>query len=111
MIDSNTEQLTHLQALLIEAREAVPLTSEELASRLGRDVAYVAEIEQGERELGVIEFLALCQALEVEPERIVKEVTEGKKADLQKADNILQLWDITPTELTLLVRQNPSTQC
>lgn len=44
MIDSNIEKFAQLQALLIEAREAVPLTSEELANKLGRDVAYVSEM-------------------------------------------------------------------
>lgn len=52
---------------LVEARKAAGLTQAEVAARLQRPQSFVAKYEGGERRLDVIEFLAIAQALDVEP--------------------------------------------
>jgi transcriptional regulator with XRE-family HTH domain len=61
-----------LCALLVEARGKARLTQAEIAQRLGRPQSYVAKYEGGERRLDVVEFLAVCDAIGVDPVRIVR---------------------------------------
>ncbi|MCG9106348.1 helix-turn-helix transcriptional regulator [Laribacter hongkongensis] len=57
---------------LLEARQANNLTQQEVASRLGKPQSYISKYESGERRLDVVEFLAVCEALEVKPMAILK---------------------------------------
>ena len=56
---------------LLEARQANNLTQQEVASRLGRPQSYVSKYESGERRLDVVEFLAVCEALNIKPCQII----------------------------------------
>ena len=60
-----------LYKTLIEARLSYPKTQEEIALRLGKPQSYVSKYESGERRLDVIEFLDVCEALEVQPTSIL----------------------------------------
>lgn len=53
--------------MIADARERAKLTQAELASRLGKPQSFVSKYESGERRLDVIEFILVCNALEVEP--------------------------------------------
>lgn len=61
-----------LCALLNEARRNADLAQVEVGRRLGRPQSYVAKYEGGERRLDVIEFLAVCKAIEIDPVRILR---------------------------------------
>jgi transcriptional regulator with XRE-family HTH domain len=61
-----------LCALLIDARRQAGLNQTDVAERLGKPQSYVAKYEGGERRLDVVEFLAVCRALEADPIRIIK---------------------------------------
>ncbi|WP_375202099.1 helix-turn-helix domain-containing protein [Hyphococcus sp.] len=63
-----------LRALLKEARLKAGLTQEEVAVLLGYPQSYIAKIEGGERRLEVVEFIALCEVIEVEPAAVIKKI-------------------------------------
>jgi transcriptional regulator with XRE-family HTH domain len=52
-----------ITAALAAARKKAGLTQQEVARRLGRPQSYVAKIENNERRLDVVEFLALARAI------------------------------------------------
>lgn len=54
------------------ARETRKLTQADVASRLGKPQSFVSKYETGERRLDVIEFLAVCKALEIRPADVLK---------------------------------------
>ena len=49
--------------VLVEARKAAGLTQRELALRIGRPYTVIANIERGERQIDVVEFIAIARAL------------------------------------------------
>lgn len=51
--------------VLIEARMAAGLTQRALATRIGRPYTVIANIERGERQIDVVEFIAIARALGV----------------------------------------------
>ena len=61
-------------ALLRGARKAAGLTQAEVAGRLRKPQSFVAKYENGERRLDVLEFVAVCRAIDAEPVAIVSEV-------------------------------------
>jgi transcriptional regulator with XRE-family HTH domain len=63
-----------LGQFLIEARREAGLTQDELAEKLGRKQAYVSKYELGQRNLDVIEFLMITQAIGTDPVRIIKKL-------------------------------------
>lgn len=71
-----SRQLERLCELLAEARTDAGLTQRDLAERLKRPRSYIGKIEVGERRLDVVEFLALCNALEIDPAVILEEVQQ-----------------------------------
>jgi transcriptional regulator with XRE-family HTH domain len=59
---------------IIDARLEAGLTQSEVSLRLGKPQSYVSKYESGERRLDVIEFLEICQAIGVQPEKIIKKL-------------------------------------
>ena len=51
--------------VLKDARAAAGLTQRELAARIGRPHTVIANIERGERQIDVVEFIAIARALGV----------------------------------------------
>jgi transcriptional regulator with XRE-family HTH domain len=58
--------------LLVAARRKAGLTQHEVARRLKRPQSFVAKFEGGERRLDVVEFLAVAEAIEADPVRMVR---------------------------------------
>ena len=56
-----------LMAALVAARKKAGMTQRELAKRLRRSHSFVGKIESGERQLNVLEFCELADALKVNP--------------------------------------------
>jgi transcriptional regulator with XRE-family HTH domain len=54
-----------LQKALIDARHAAGLTQAEVAARMHKHQSFVSKYEMGERKLDVIEFLDVCEMLNV----------------------------------------------
>ena len=56
--------------LLVTVRKEAKLTQAIVAERLGRPQSYMAKVENGERRLDVVEFVALVGALGDEPREV-----------------------------------------
>lgn len=70
----NSPVYAQLRVLLIEAREAAGLTQADVATRLGRVQSFVSKYELGERRLDVVDFIAVCDCLGVDPSKLLSEV-------------------------------------
>lgn len=58
--------------LLADARRKAGLTQQRLAKRLKRPQSFVAKYEGGERRLDVVEFLAVAQAMDADPVKLLR---------------------------------------
>ena len=67
-----------LMTALVSARIDAGLTQRELARRLGRAHSFVGKIESGERQLNVLEFIEMANALGVKASELLKRVDETK---------------------------------
>jgi transcriptional regulator with XRE-family HTH domain len=61
-----------LVARLTAERKKSKLTQAEVARRLRRPQSFVAKYETGERRLTAIEFLHVCDALGVDPVKLIR---------------------------------------
>lgn len=61
-----------LIATVGNARKAAGLTQRALASKLKRSDSFVWKFEAGERQLKVLEFIEVANALDVEPEELMR---------------------------------------
>jgi transcriptional regulator with XRE-family HTH domain len=61
-----------LIATLVDARNAAGLTQRALAAKLKRSDSFVWKFEAGERQLKVLEFIEMANALGVEPDRLMR---------------------------------------
>lgn len=68
-------QHRELLRMLIAARHDASLTQQRLAAILHRHQSFVAKYEGGERRLDVLEFVQICRAIGVPPERLIKKLT------------------------------------
>lgn len=63
----HTPEYEQFRKLLLLAREESGLTQLEVATRLAKPQSFVAKYEGGERRVDVIEYIEICQALNVDP--------------------------------------------
>jgi len=64
-----------LRRLLAQARADAGLTQLQVAERVKRPQSFVSKYENGERQLDVIEFVAVCKAIGVSPAGLVEYLT------------------------------------
>ncbi len=67
-------------ACLVKARQTAGLNQVELAERLGRPQSFVSKIEKGERRIDVVELIAICNQLRVDPADIIAVINDGSIA-------------------------------
>tara|TARA_B100001971_G_scaffold123815_1_gene113985 strand:- start:230 stop:469 length:240 start_codon:yes stop_codon:yes gene_type:complete len=67
-----------LIALLATKRKETGVTQQALAVSLKKPQSYIAKIENNDRRLDVIEFLAICEALNVPYNDILDEIISSK---------------------------------
>jgi transcriptional regulator with XRE-family HTH domain len=67
-------ELLILGRVLVRARERTGLRQNELSARLGMPASYLSKIEKGTRRLDVIELVRICEAMEVDPAEILREL-------------------------------------
>lgn len=65
-----------LITMLAELRRAQGLTQVQVAERLSRPQSFVSKYESGERRLEVLEFLDVCNALNVAPSDIISKLSK-----------------------------------
>ena len=63
--------------LMIQARKQAHLTQHELATRLRKPQSFVAKYEGGERRLDVIELMAICEAIQVNPLALLRKLQKA----------------------------------
>lgn len=54
-----------------DARMNLEISQRELARRLGKSPSFVNKIEQLERRLDIVEFIAIAKALEIAPDKLI----------------------------------------
>lgn len=69
--------------VLIEARKAAGLTQRALAAKIGRPYTVIANIERGERQVDVVEFIAIARALGVGEADLMARVAAAAGPDLE----------------------------
>ncbi|WP_201838913.1 helix-turn-helix domain-containing protein [Microvirga zambiensis] len=70
----HTKRQARLRALLKAARKNAGLTQDGLAERMGAYKTFVSKYERGERQLDVIEFIAVAGALELDPKVLIDQL-------------------------------------
>lgn len=61
-----------LREVILEAREAAGMTQREFAKALGKTKDYVWRIEIGERNVHVLDFVAIARAAGIKPEVLLR---------------------------------------
>ena len=69
---AHTDEQFVFCTLMIKARKQAGLTQSELAQRLRRPQSFVAKYESGERRLDVVEFVAIANAIGVDPLKLLR---------------------------------------
>ena len=70
------EYQTFLQVLVSE-RKSTGLKQGDVARKLNRPQSYLSKTEHGERRLDVVEFIALCRAMDADPLEVMAKVVEA----------------------------------
>jgi transcriptional regulator with XRE-family HTH domain len=59
-----------LVQVLTDARKSSGLTQEQLAQAVGKEQQFISLIENSQRRVDVLEFVAICRALKMDPNRL-----------------------------------------
>ncbi|MGO4705517.1 helix-turn-helix domain-containing protein [Microvirga sp. 2MCAF38] len=70
----HTKRQERLRAVLKAERKKAGLTQDQLTQRLGAYNTFVSKYERGERQIDVVEFIAVAEALGIEPAQLFKSV-------------------------------------
>lgn len=62
-----TDAYAAFRDALVAARKDAGVTQVELAARLKKPQQFVSKFERGERRLDLVEFVAICRALRLDP--------------------------------------------
>lgn len=73
-----------LRKLLIDQRKKEGLTQKSLADKLNKPQSYVSKYEIGEKNIDVIEFIKISQALNECPENIITEYLRNLNINPEK---------------------------
>ncbi len=76
--DLTSARYAELRELIKQARKKAKMTQVDVADALGRPQSYVADIERGQRRVDVIEFLALAEAIGLNPIRMLEKIKDIK---------------------------------
>ena len=99
-----TEQYAKFRELLIQYRQRISFTQAQLAQALNRPQSFVSKYESGERRLDIIEFLEIAEILQFDPCELLKRVND----DTLATQTIMDEWEVTANELTILLEENPA---
>lgn len=103
-----TNDYNKFRRLLIEFRKRNGLTQEKVADKLKRPQSFVSKYENGERRLDFVEFIEISRVLGIDIMDFIRNFKGGKSKGGENKQSVLDLWRISPNELTILVDQNPS---
>jgi transcriptional regulator with XRE-family HTH domain len=66
--------------ILIAQRLRVGITQVEVARVLGKPQSFVSKYERGERRLDFSEAISICEALSLDPRKLISEYLKQKKS-------------------------------
>jgi transcriptional regulator with XRE-family HTH domain len=69
--------------VVVASRKAAGLTQRDLAAKMGRPYSVIANIERGERQIDVVEFIAIARALGVNELDLMRRVVDAIGPELQ----------------------------
>ncbi len=69
--------------VLTAARKAAGLTQRQLADAIGRPYTVIANIERGERQIDVVEFISISRALGVEESELMAHIGQAIGPNLE----------------------------
>lgn len=72
----HTREYKIFAEMMVQAREHAGLTQSEVAARLGKHQSFVAKYERCERRLDVVEFVQVCNALNISPSEIICQIQD-----------------------------------
>jgi transcriptional regulator with XRE-family HTH domain len=99
-----TQQYAKFRELLIQYRQRRSVTQAQLAQALNRPQSFVSKYESGERRLDIVEFLEISEVLQFDPCELIRIVS----GDILLTQTIMDEWEVTANELTILLEENPS---
>lgn len=73
----HTPAYGRLLTYLTEARRSAGFNQAELAEKLGRPQSFVSKIENGERRIDVLELIAICHHLRIDPADAIITMNDG----------------------------------
>lgn len=62
--------------VVTELRKSLGVSQRELARRLNKPPSFINKIELFERRLDILEFIAIAHALEIQPEKLLRSITD-----------------------------------
>jgi transcriptional regulator with XRE-family HTH domain len=65
-----SDAYTSFREVLVATRKNAGVTQVELAERLDKPQQFISKIENGDRRVDLIEFVAICRALRVDPKDV-----------------------------------------
>ena len=65
--------------MLRDRRLNAGMTQRELAQRMGVSRLFVGRCERGDRRIDIIEFLAFCRALDLNPKALIAELEQRRE--------------------------------
>lgn len=74
MKSTHKEEYKTLLKELVKARKKADITQQELAKTLKRPQSFVSKFELGERRLDILEFIEICEIINVDFKAILKKV-------------------------------------
>jgi transcriptional regulator with XRE-family HTH domain len=66
-----------------DARQNLGISQRELARRLGKPPSFVNKIEQLERRLDILEFVAIAKAMQIDPQKLLGQVVAALPAEIE----------------------------
>jgi transcriptional regulator with XRE-family HTH domain len=69
-------ELAILGHVMVDARERAGLKQSDVAEKLRMPASYLSKIENGTRRLDVIELIQIAEAMNIDPEVIVRELVD-----------------------------------
>jgi transcriptional regulator with XRE-family HTH domain len=68
---------------VVELRKELGLTQRDVAARIGKPRSFISKVENRERRLDFVEFIALARALGVNPAAMLERVTAALPGPLE----------------------------
>jgi transcriptional regulator with XRE-family HTH domain len=70
------QKYEYLRSELKKSRLGLNLLQADLAKLICKPQSFISKVESGERNLDIVEFIAYCKGLGIEPSKFLKKLTD-----------------------------------